>query len=84
MCLILHAGSGTWLGDWRLENSMAPDARMSSIHAWSELRDPNAARQGPRHTGNGAEEAQGKEHTGQTAPPFRSRGPPRSKATMIT
>jgi hypothetical protein len=45
MCLILHAESGTCLGDRRLENSMAPYARMSSIHAWSELQDPNASLQ---------------------------------------
>jgi hypothetical protein len=30
MCLILHAGSGTCLGDRRFEESMAPDARLLS------------------------------------------------------
>ena len=77
MCHILHAGYGTCLSDRRSRNRwpLMPDCQEFTRGA--SYRTPMLPGKGPGHTGTGAEEAQGKEHTGQTAPPFRRRGPPR-------
>ena len=89
MCLILHAGSGTCLGDRRFENSMAPDARVLSNSRVERAsgpqccprqkapayRDTVLSKPGKNYFSPGSS---GEDHTGQTVPPYRRRGPPRS------